>query len=62
MLASEILSSVGGLRVGTSGPGIDCATSDIFFSDHFAYERQELLGSLFLGLGSVASLGDAHNT
>jgi hypothetical protein len=61
VLAAEVLSSVGGLHVGAAAHGIDCVTSDVFFSDHFAEERQRALTSLFPRLGDISSLGDAHN-
>ncbi|RYF92228.1 MAG: hypothetical protein EON95_13125 [Caulobacteraceae bacterium] len=47
--ATELLSAFAGLRVGKTGPGVDCATSDIHFGQLFDEPPEAAALALLLG-------------
>jgi hypothetical protein len=58
-LAAELLAAFGGLCVGVTGPGRDCATSDIEFTscssanDRYAVDKRESSGDDLFPLGQA---------
>jgi hypothetical protein len=60
--AHEILAEMGGLHIGQSGPGIECATSDLHFAFREADEEYgSCWGSLLASkLVAIAEVGNCH--
>jgi len=60
-LPRRVFTEVGGLRVGVSGPGIECAASDIEFFRQPRTERHKFFAAQFPSVGPVVAIADAHN-
>src|SRR5262249_46529804 len=58
---TRIFTEVGGLRVGQTGPGIECAASDIEFFRQPRADRHRAFAARFPSVGPVVAIADAHD-
>ncbi|MGI8979353.1 MAG: SUKH-3 domain-containing protein [Pirellulaceae bacterium] len=59
-MAAELLETLGGLHIGTCGPGRHCATSDIEFTLSPSIDHRYAVGEMETPGDDLFPLGEAH--
>lgn len=59
--AAYVLSEFGGLEVGSCGPGLECATSNIRFLSNVNAGKNSVITPWERKLGLLVAVADAHN-